>query len=179
MKKSAKWVVALLVLAMFLSACTEKEEVYTGKELVIGVVGDVPDIQNEHITFKEIPINELTKETAKATDAVFIMGDQLEKASEEKYVKLYKEAHVPFFFMESKMGIVPFLEAGLLYEEGNFENRENLDYAYGFEMTEENNMNNWSVGLKNDTTDENSVTDVYTRIFTILGEVTEKPKETE
>lgn len=169
MKRTTRWVLVLVMLLLTLSACAEKETPYSGKPLTIGVIGELPEIETDQITLKPLSLNELTEETARTVDGVLVMEDQLAEASKEEYVDLYKEAHVPFFFIESKMGLLPFLEKSLAYSEENFDSGFDPDYAYGLHMTEEDNLESWSFGLLDDQENEKSIEDVFTRIFKSIG----------
>lgn len=169
MNRTMKWLLALMVLVLSLSACSEKETAYNGKPLIIGVIGEAPYLKESNITFKEMGINELTKETVKDVDGVLVMKEHLKEASKEKYVDFYKEVHIPFFFIESEMGMIPFLEKSLEYSEENFDIGFEPDYAYGFQLTEDNNLKSWSFGLLDDKKSEKNMEDVFTRIFKTIG----------
>lgn len=170
MKKSMRWLVVFAILAMLLTACSNKQEKieYSGKHLTIGVVGKAPEINEEKVTFKEIPLNKLTKKTAKETDGVLVMKDQLAEASKEEYVDVFKEADVPFFFVESKMGMAPFLEKNLKYDDTYTDEGFDPQYVYGFHLTKEDVMHNWSFGLDNDKQTDENIENVFIRIFKTL-----------
>lgn len=183
MKKTIKTGLWLFVLLIVLSACTEPEteteatpEIdikmetpYSKSNLTIGVVGKAPGINTDNIELKEITINDLAKETVKDMDGVLVMEDQLAEASKSKYVKLYQEADIPFFFMGSKMGMAPFLDENMAYDEESSGEEFESYYAYGFHMTKDGTLKNWTFGLHDNKETSKNIQNVITRIFKIIG----------
>ncbi|OEH91712.1 hypothetical protein [Bacillus solimangrovi] len=146
--------ISLTLMLFFLSACqtSNVEELYEGVSLKIAVVGELPNIREDNITFNKLSLNELYHANLDVYDAVFIMEDHLSDAANEKYVKMYKEKKVPYFFVGSKAYTIPFQDfqnpasyeveakkvndtyyfiSGLLYEEGGESFRSwSLPYSY-------------------------------------------------
>lgn len=110
-----RWLLLLTVL--LLTACASNE--YDGAPLTIAVIGDMPDIDNEHITF--VP-SSLQKWTVDA-DAVMITKSAFDEASDDRYIDTYKNSDVPIIFFDSPKRHFPFVNEGLTYSE---EHREAL-----------------------------------------------------
>lgn len=99
-----QWIVLFAVL--LLSACSNNE--YDGAPLTIAVIGDVPNIDNEHITFVVSSLDEWSNEA----DAVMITESAFEEASDDDYIDTYKTSDVPIIFFNSPERHFPFVKEG-------------------------------------------------------------------
>ncbi|MGD6903387.1 hypothetical protein [Bacillus infantis] len=173
MKKS---VILLFLFALStLSACSyDKNEVkdspiYEGGELTIGVVGEAPTVREENIVFNNIELGDLhSANLFKEYSAVFIMKAYLTEAAKAPFAKIYKDAGIPFFFIESKKSYVPFIHEETDYEE--FPDSESGDYATGLYQSGEQGTF-WGYGLYNDTVNETNILDIYSRIFKTIDNI--------
>lgn len=141
---------------------------YEGKKLDIGMIGDAPEIRENNITFTEMTLDEL-KEGAdfpSAVDAVFIQKDYLSDAADSKYAKVYQNAGIPFFFIESKKSYVPFVIEDLSYEE--VPDLSPDMYASGYYQSGDK-AQFWGYGLYNDQVNPPNIKDAYSRIFTTIA----------
>ncbi len=86
------------------------EEPYEGTSLELAVVGKEPDVREKQLNFSEISLEELYNTPTDKYDAVFIMKEHLYEASKEKYIEMYRDKEMPFFFVESKASHVPFIK---------------------------------------------------------------------
>ncbi|MYL57839.1 hypothetical protein GLW20_09995 [Virgibacillus halodenitrificans] len=86
------------------------EEPYEGTSLELAVVGKEPDVREKQLNFSEISLEELYNTPTDNYDAVFIMKEHLYEASKEKYIEMYRDKEMPFFFVESKASHVPFIK---------------------------------------------------------------------
>ncbi len=86
------------------------EEPYEGTLLELAVVGKEPDVREKQLNFSEISLEELYNTPTDNYDAVFIMKEHLSEASKEKYIEMYRDKEMPFFFVESKASHVPFIK---------------------------------------------------------------------
>jgi hypothetical protein len=161
--------IILLFICFILAGCnsdTVNSPRYEGKNIVIGVIGDAPNIREENIDFKKITFDQLEDQNLSPDfDAIFIIKEYLTEASNQKYAKVYKNVGIPFFFIESKKSYLPFI-----YEEMSYENVPDLStdtYATGYFQSGEENQS-WGYGLYNDKVNEPNIKDVYTRIFTTI-----------
>lgn len=159
-----------LFILMILAGCnsnTVNSPLYKGKSLNIGIIGNVPQVREENVKFTTITFNELEegKTLASKFDAVFIMKEHLSEAADSKYAKVYKEARIPFFFIETKKSYIPFVDEKVSYED--FPEVESGEYATGY-FQEGENIKSWGFGLYNDKVNEANIKDVYTRIFSTI-----------
>lgn len=86
------------------------EETYVGESLEVAVVGKEPDVREKQLNFSEISLEELYNTPTDKYDAVFIMKKHLSEASKEKYIEMYRDKEMPFFFVESKASHIPFIK---------------------------------------------------------------------
>ena len=168
MNKNLKTIILTLVVLTWFSSCTINSDAvdsapYSGEALVIGVVGEVPEIRENQIDFKEINLDTLKNNQFNFTyDGILIMKNHFEEASKDEYASIYKRSSVPIFFIESKKSYVSFITKDLSYE--NVSISDELNYATGiFVLGEE--MKYWGYGLYNDVQNEPNIKDVYSRIF--------------
>jgi len=168
MNKKLKTIILTLVVLTWFSSCTINSDAvdsapYSGEALVIGVVGEIPEIRENQIDFKEIDLDTLKNNQYNFTyDGILIMKNHFEEASRNEYASIYKRSSVPIFFIESKKSYVPFITKDLSYEKVSIS--DELNYATGiFVLGEE--MKYWGYGLYNDVQNEPNIKDVYSRIF--------------
>lgn len=111
----------MLALVLLVACQSNGEEVkpYEGGPLNIAVVGEIPNVREEQVNFEKLSLHALTEIDASMYDAVFIMENHLSDAANQKYVDMYREKKVPFFFVGSKANTIPFqdLENPVSYEE--------------------------------------------------------------
>jgi len=154
-------------LIAFLS-CSKSENIvnsvaYEGKSLEIGVIGEITKVRESQVNFEAIDY--LTFKDNKFNfiyDGIIIMKEQLLKASEKEYARIYKESSIPFFFIGFDKSYIPFIEGNIDYESADL--IENSSYAIGFFVLGKE-MTNWRYGLYNDLKNKRNIDDIYTRIF--------------
>lgn len=168
MNKNLKTIILVLVVFTMFSSCTINNDAvdsapYTGEALVIGVVGEMPNIREEQIDFEKIDLETLKNNQYNFTyDGILIMKDYFEEASKSEYASIYKRSSIPIFFIESKKSYIPFITEDLSYESVSIS--DELNYATGiFVLGEE--MKYWGYGLYNDVQNETNIKDIYSRIF--------------
>lgn len=163
----------LLLGSLFFLAvgCSPKPEfeLYEGKELSIAVLGKKPEVREEQVDFHEIAFDEFTTEEVTKYDAVFIMKENLPQAAESQYAPIYSETHTPFFFIENKKNIFPFIDADLTYEDAR-ENTETNYYATSFLQTPYDEQRTVRYGLYNDEVDKESIKEAFSRMFKTVEE---------
>lgn len=141
---------------------------YTGRPLNIAVLGDVPTIRENIITFDKVSFSDIEKENfSNQYDAVFISKENLSEASKAKYSSIYKKSTIPIFFIGGNKDYVPFIYEDLFYEK--VPDLESQTYAVGILFNEES-YNYVGYGLYNDNENENNIKDVYSRIFKSIDE---------
>ncbi|OPA78639.1 hypothetical protein BVG16_12310 [Paenibacillus selenitireducens] len=159
----------LLFICFILAGCnadTINTPRYEGKSLIIGVIGDAPNIREKTVNFKKITFNQLEVPNLSADfDAIFIMKEHLSEAARQQYAKIYKNAGIPFFFIESKKSYLPFINEEMSYEDVPDLTSDN--YATGYFQSGKE-YRHWGYGLYNDKANERNIEDVYTRIFTTI-----------
>lgn len=166
-----KYLTVILLILVMLTGCnsdTVDTPLYDGKNLVIGVIGNFPEVREQNVKFKKINFNKLEggKKLSSDFDAIFIMKEHLSEAANSKYAAVYKNSGIPFFFIESTKSYVPFVNEQFSYEDSP--KIEDQTYATGIYLTGEGNYQHCGYGLYNDIVNENNIKDVYTRIFTSI-----------
>ncbi|WP_445491526.1 hypothetical protein [Niallia sp. 03133] len=164
--------IMLFILIFALSACSQSPqfETYQGEGLSIAVVGELPKIKEEQITFHEISFGELTTKELDSYNAVFIMKENLKKAAESQYADVYLNSTIPFFFIGTN-NYVPFTEKDLEYEK-TWDWTAGNSYAVGVLKSQENDtLKEWEYGLYNDEKTAEHIKDVYSRIFKTIAEL--------
>jgi hypothetical protein len=161
--------IILLFICLLLAGCnsdTIDTPLYEGKSLVIGVIGDAPNIREKNVDFKKITFNQLVDQNLSPDyDAIIIMKENLTEAANQRYAKVYKYAGIPFFFMESKKSYLPFINEEMSYED--VPDLKSGNYATGYFQSGKA-YQYWGYGLYNDKVNEPNIENVYTRIFTTI-----------
>lgn len=162
----------IFLLTMFATGCTftvstNDTPEYIGKALSLGVVGEAPKIREEHVSFTRISFEELEDFTKLSSnyDAVIIIKEHLEEAAEGKYAKVYKNANIPFFFMESTKSYMPFILEEVSYDHPSLKNYNSDMYATGYLHLEKEDRF-WGYGLSK--VNEPNIKGAYSRIFTTI-----------
>ncbi len=162
----------LLTLVISLSACSQHLgfDVYTGKALSIGIIGEPPEVKEEQVQFHRISFEDLMDKNLNSYDAIFITKENLSQAGEKKYSEVYLNSARPFFFIAAKSPI-PFTEAAIDFDDSSWENwnwtpEDSSVYASGMMSNQEGEVaKSWGYGLYNDTKTDENILDVYSRIF--------------
>ena len=168
MNNKIKIILILLIVITMFSSCTIDDDsvdsaAYSGEALVIGVIGEIPEIREEHITFKKINLEILESNQYNFTyDGILIMKDHFEEASKSECASIYKRSSIPIFFIESQKSYIPFITKDLSYESVSIS--DELNYATGIFLLGEE-MKYWGYELYNDTYNETNIKDVYSRVF--------------
>ncbi len=173
--RNKKFITLFIIILIFLSACQTNnvEEVpYEGKALNIGVVGESPNIREENISFHNITLEEIYN-SEPDFDAVFIMEDSLSEASKNKFVKMYKEKSLPFFFIGSKANTVPFrdMENPASYKEEAAKINDTDTYISGFIYNQDTNeYDSWKFGypVENSELQTDRIDEVYSSVFKVI-----------
>jgi hypothetical protein len=163
------------MLITILTACngrspqSVKSDIYISEALKIGIIGETPKVSEKQIKFVEIQFTDLDNSTFDSQyDAIFITKDNLTEAAGDKYASIYKESKIPFFFIQTEKGHIPFTEEELSYEEAP--EVQDQSHATGI-IVENNKLKYWTYGLYNDIENEDNVKDVYTRIFETINKI--------
>lgn len=181
MKKNMKIFSILTVLIISLIGCSSEQtdtgkEVYEGEKLNIGIVGETPEInENKNvINFKKISLEGINRLDLKSYDAVIISKDYLSKAANKKYKDTYLNGQIPFFFVESKGSILPFVDNSLTYKQYADRVNDTQSYIVGvLGNPNGDNYNTWQYdyAIKNDKFDRTDVKDIYSRVFKTVEKV--------
>lgn len=160
----------LFILIFALSACTSSPDfdVYKGKSLRIAVIGERPEVQEEQVRFKEISFDELISEELEYYDAVFITKENLSAAAESQYADIYLQSTIPFFFIQTTKGYLPFIDKEIEYDEA-IDLSDNHSYATGFfASVKDGNHRYLRYGLYNDKLNDENIKGMYSEIFTTI-----------
>lgn len=158
----------VVVICMMVGCNTVNSDTYNSRNLNIAVVGEIPTVRENIITFDKVSFLDLEKENfSNDYDAVFISKENLPEASKAEYSYIYKKSTIPFFFIGGQKGYVPFIYESLSYEE--VPDLESQMYAVGI-LFNNGDYNYVGYGLYNDTENKNNIEDVYSRIFKSIDE---------
>lgn len=164
---------------IILVGCNKDEansELYNGRDLIIGILGEELDVREENVSFEKLSFAELEQNTEKISsefDAVFIMTEILSEAADDRYASVYKDLTIPIFFIESTKAHVPFVNEDVTYETApEVGGDSNYATGYLFSGTEaEYKDDTWRYNLYNDIQNEANVKDVYSRIFDTIEQI--------
>ncbi|WP_449600540.1 hypothetical protein [Paenibacillus sp. Marseille-Q9583] len=167
----------IILIFIFVTGCTSNADtvdtpLYSGKSLFIGVVGEVPKIREEHVHFTSISFEALEdySKLSSQYDAVVITKEHLKEADDNKYVKVYTNAGIPFFFIGATKSFMPFVLEDVSYDHYSLTNFNNDMYVTGYLQTGET-YRTWGYGLYNDKVNEPNIKDVYSRMFTTIESI--------
>lgn len=159
------------MISLILTGCwnsnIDKTKEYGGGELIIGIIGSTPEVKEVQVRFEKIDFEFLRDDIFDSQyDAIFITRDNLSEASKAKYATIYKNSKIPFYFIESEKGHVPFTEEELSYED--VPDFKDMTYITGLLCIRDKV---WGYGLYNDTKSEINVKGVYSRVFEDISEI--------
>lgn len=175
MRKVVKLLLTLIISMSLLVGCSNNQvknnqKLYEGKELNIGVVGEIPQVREDNVKFIQIEISDLEKENLNTNyDAIFINRDYHSQVAEAKYVQIYMDTKIPFFFIESKKAIVGFALEEISYDQAP--DYLNNEFACGLMFVNNDEYKSWDYGLYNNTYNEDNVKEAYSRIFQTISEI--------
>lgn len=163
---SLLWISFLLIFG-----CSKPEEkidfeVYEGKSLHIGMIGEKPKIKEDNIRFTSIGFTDL--QNIDNYDAIFITKENLKEADKSEYAAVYNHTPIPFLFFETTKSYVPFINEKLDLE--HYPDVESGAYAY---LYDSNSDKYWGYGLYNDEVNERNIQDAYSRIFKTIEEISQ------
>lgn len=144
----------------------QHKELYEGKELSIGVLGNIPEINEKQINFQEIEFEQFTIKEIRKFDAIFVMKESLSMAAEKQYTKVFTDSNIPFFFLNSNKGAYPFIDENLEYEEAR-EIPYHDYYATGYLATVDGEEMTW-------TYEANKERNALSNIFKTIEKVSSK-----
>lgn len=169
MKSKGNLVITLLSVLFLLFGCSKPEEIiefeiYKGKSLHIGIIGEEPKVREDNIRFTRIDFTEL--QNVDNYDAIFITKENLEEADKSQYATVYKNSPRPFLFIETPKSYVPFIYEDIDFE--NYPDDESGAYAYLYDSKSEKY---WGFGLYNDEVNEKNIQGTYSTIFKTIEEI--------
>jgi len=176
MKRVPVYFLFIILISMFAGCNNSKPQSiitnpYAGRSLSIGIIGEIPKIGEKQVKFTKIQFYDLGKEGFDSRyDAIFITKDNLSEAAQGKYASIYKKSKIPFFFIQTEKGYVPFIQEDLSYEEAA--EWPDQTYATGI-IGEGDSFKFWGYGLYNDIENQENVKEVYSRIFDTISKVKE------
>ncbi|KIP21881.1 MULTISPECIES: hypothetical protein [Anoxybacillus] len=159
----------MLILVFFIAYLTHKTNeganfhspVYSGNELKIGIVGDIPKIREKNVSFIQMSMEDVLQKKFANVDSVFITKKHLKEAAEPQYAKIYWESPIPFVFIDSEKVYLAFLDDQLSYEDAHI--IKSGDYVVGFYKD-----TYFGIGLYNNIRNEKTIQDCYSRLFVII-----------
>lgn len=166
--------ISLLFIAVWilLVGCSNKDmNIYKGRDLKIAVIGAIPEVREENITFEKTTLEDLQHNTdnlSKEVDAIMIMKEFLHEADDDQYVAAYRSLTIPTFFMQSTKVHVPFVNEGVQYDDIIVVDPAN--FATGFldlGTDEKIKEHTWRYTLGK----KPNIQDVYSQIFATIESV--------
>ncbi|AJD90242.1 hypothetical protein JMA_09250 [Jeotgalibacillus malaysiensis] len=163
----------ILLGALFitLSACSASPdfESYSGRNLDIAVIGEPPEVNEDQVMFDEISFDVLSESIDSEYDAIFVMPENLNTASDEKYADIYSITETPIFFITAKSHI-PFTNIDTEYSDRwHWSPGEN--YAIGFVNQEDNVFRSFGFSIYNGEETPENIKEVYSRILTTIESI--------
>lgn len=165
----------LIISLLLLASCSNQDANYEGAPLNIAVIGDVPEMNNEKITFKTITLEEFNEkhlEAASELDAVMITPGMFEKASEDRFIEVYINSKLPIIFFDSPKRHIPFVNENLTYKTAPSKSLDNGSHTTIYLNSyladvEENKQDAWYFYLK----DEKTLDELYEDVFRKIEEL--------
>ncbi|PFH83824.1 hypothetical protein [Bacillus sp. AFS088145] len=162
-----KLIPVLLLLSVIFTGCnsdTIYTPLYNGKKLIIGVIGNFPKVREENVKFKHINFDKMeeSKNLSSEFDAIFIKKEHLSEAANRKYLAIYKQLGLPFFFIDSKKDYIVIINGEISYEDAP----DIVDQSYATGILGENHFCGY--GLYNNKVNESNIKDIYTQIFNTI-----------
>ncbi|WP_053598101.1 hypothetical protein [Bacillus sp. FJAT-18017] len=146
-------------------------EEYKGEPLKIALLGDVPILKEQQVTFTAIPFEDLSVEILKPYDAVFISEECLVKASEGPYTEVYTNAGIPIFFIGAN-SYIPFTEKGIEFDKETWGWKAGVSYTSGImQPNGAGGFDTWEFGLYNDINNAEHIQEMFSRIFKAIQEL--------
>ncbi|KGR91714.1 hypothetical protein CD30_03825 [Ureibacillus massiliensis 4400831 = CIP 108448 = CCUG 49529] len=162
--------VLLMSVLLTLFGCSKLDEsveteIYTGKALHIGIIGEVPRIREDNIKFTKIDFNILQDiDNLSNFDAIFIATEYLKEAGKPQYTSVYNGSHTPFLFIGTG-SYVPFA-----YEDIDFDDSLDSELSYAV-LYDKDSEHYWEYGLYNDELNEKNIRSTYSEIFRTVEEI--------
>lgn len=177
-KKKIVILATMLSVIVVLVACQSNEvyvKPYEGESLRLAVVGEVPEVREEQVTFTTLSLDKIAELHPNEYNAVLITEDYLARAAEQRYVDMYKEKDVPFFFVKSKALAIPFqdIENSVSYEEQAARVDDTEQYISGlYYVGKEQGYKSWefSYTIADDEYKRDDVEGVYSQLFHVIEE---------
>ncbi|MBY0596154.1 hypothetical protein [Bacillus bingmayongensis] len=163
----------LILLCLVGAGCEKNKAVpsaleYSGRALVIGVVGEAPKDTFRNIKFVQVKLDEM-KEKSDKVDGFLVMKEHFEEASKEKYTDLFLGLKKPVFFIGLKdKSYLIFTKKDLDYN--NTPRDEEMMYTQGFVNMGSSEGQFWGTGLYNDTISEQSIHNMYVYVFQTIAD---------
>lgn len=117
----------LIILVVFSLAYNSKVDplqdqmLYKSEPLKIGIIGEIPIVREDIIEFQQMQFKDIENDDFNTKyDAIIITNDNLSEAAQDKYAKAYRESKIPFFFIGSAKGTLPFTDENISYEDAPF-----------------------------------------------------------
>lgn len=144
---------------------------YTGPSLTFAIVGEQEFPEVEHVTVKNISLDELTKTKDKIYDAAIITKDQFEVAEANQYADFYQSSKFPiFFYGTEKEGIYAFIDKGVTFDKTN---KNNLAFVQGFHNNN-GNKQYWDLYISNKPSEQEKNHTTFYRLIELIANKAEQ-----
>lgn len=165
----------MIISLLLLASCSNQDANYQGASLNIAVIGDIPEMNNEKITFKKLTLEEFNEkylEAASGLDAVMITPAMFQKASEDRFIEVYNNSKLPIIFFDSPKRHLPFVNDSITYNAAQWESLNNGSHTTVYinnhlADSDENKEDAWYFYLK----DEKKINKLYEEVFKKIEEL--------
>lgn len=114
----------LFMSVLLLAACSDRPVNYDGAPLKIAVIGEVPDLYSDKVSFEQIELEEFSGidlESSSEFDAVMVTPSEFEGASDDRFADVYRNSKIPVIFFNSPKRHFPFVNEEVTYETAHWE----------------------------------------------------------
>jgi len=168
-----KKILVILMMSLLLISCkalpSEEEsfEEYEGETLNFVVVGEIPLVREENVTFTKITLEELLTSDISSYDGVFITKENQEKASDEQYKDLFISGQC-FILIDPEKHFMKFTEMELGYVRAK--DASTYGYMTVFQRINEKEMRFNELDLYNDEVSDGHIEACYSVLFDLISD---------
>lgn len=168
-----KKILVILLMSLLLISCkalTSEEvtfEEYEGEALNFAVVGEIPLVREENVTFTKITLEGLLTSDISTYDGIFITKENQEKASDEQYKDLFISGQC-FILIDPEKHFMEFTEMELGYIRAK--DASTYGYMTVFQRISEKEMRFNELDLYNDEISDGHIEACYSVLFDLISD---------
>lgn len=171
-----KVIIILILSLLLLVSCSNQQMInYVGPPLKIAVIGDIPKMNSEKITFVPLTLEEFSEISSQSVDmwnAVMITPSGFEQASDDRYIRMYNDSKLPIIFFDSPKRHLPFVNEKVTYKTAYWKSMDNGSHTTIYQSSDlvnsdESKEDAWYFYLK----DEKKINKLYEEVFQKIEEL--------